>query len=439
MNLVHKNVYDLIRFFARIVIRNNFEKIVYINDEVVPDDVPVIFAPNHRNAVVDGLLLVNFFSKEIVFLARADFFRNIILRNFLKSLCVTPIYRNRDGRKNLSKNVDVFDACGKILFEKQPICIFPEGMHSPKQSLLPIQKGIPRIALPVEDNYNFSLDITVVPVIIYYTDMHVLLSDCYVKFCKPIRAVDYKDQYHENPNLAFNNMRHDMEQIMQSEMINVTHDEFYDDYLHCIDLCARGIVAETLPDRQDGLFIVTKSIVEKLDSLFTNENEKFRMVINRYKEAYNLLSQAKISSKCDIKNVKSDSSISLIILSLLLTSPFALYAAINCIFPIAIDKILNKVIKDKQFISSLRIVIALFVLPLFVIIQAVILGLCLHNWWIPILYALSIIPTFRVFEYWRKNLFNIVSNIRIKGFIRKHRATWERIQDLTDWHDWFNN
>ena len=162
-------------------------------------------------------------------------------------------------------------------------------------------------------------------------------------------------------------------------------------------------------------------------------------MINRYKEAYSLLSQAKISSKCDIKNVKSDSSISLIILSLLLTFPFALYAAINCIFPIAIDKILNKVIKDKQFISSLRIVIALFVLPLFVIIQAVILGLCLHNWWIPILYALSIIPTFRVFEYWRKNLFNIVSNIRIKGFIRKHRATWERIQDLTDWHDWFNN
>ncbi len=277
------------------------------------------------------------------------------------------------------------------------------------------------------------------PVIIYYTDMHVLLSDCYVKFCKPIKAVDYKDQYHENPNLAFNNMRHDMEQIMQSEMINVTNEEYYDDYLHCIDFCAKDIAAETLPNRNDGLFMVSKRLVERLDSLFANENERFKKVINRYKEAYNLLAEAKISSKSDVRKVKSNSSIILLILKLLLTFPFALYATVNCIFPIAIDRILRKLIKDKQFISSMRIIIAIFVLPIFIVIQAVILGTHTHNWWIPILYALSIAPTLRVSDYWRKNFLDIVGNIRIKRFIRKHRVIWEKIQKLIDWHDWFKD
>ena len=170
--------YDFRYFLAKIpvktVLRLNFRKLVFVGrKENVSKSRPVIFAPNHRNALLDALLLVyaGYHFKQVVFLARADIFKQKVVAWILKGMRIIPVFRIRDGKDNLEKNRDIFSNAARILKKGNPIALFPEGKHNPKQSLLPIQKAVPRIVLPTEASVKFELNSQIVPVSIYYREI----------------------------------------------------------------------------------------------------------------------------------------------------------------------------------------------------------------------------------------------------------------------------
>ncbi|MDD5346615.1 MAG: 1-acyl-sn-glycerol-3-phosphate acyltransferase, partial [Proteiniphilum sp.] len=74
--------YSIAKFYFNSALRLNFSKIVFTGrSENVSKQRPVIFAPNHRNALLDALLVVmaTYNRKQVVFLARADIFKQKLI------------------------------------------------------------------------------------------------------------------------------------------------------------------------------------------------------------------------------------------------------------------------------------------------------------------------------------------------------------------------
>lgn len=230
--------YSLAKIPVNTTLRLNFRKLVFIGrKENVSKNQPVIFAPNHRNALLDALLIVyaSYHTKQVVFLARADIFKQKFIAWILRGMRIIPVFRIRDGKDNLDKNRDIFRNAARILKKSNPIALFPEGRHNPKQSLLPIQKAVPRIVLPTEASVGFELNSQIVPVSIYYRDIFGFLSDAYITFGTPIEVSKYKELYEENPSLAGNQLRQELEKSLKSMVVNIWNDEFYDEYKYAID------------------------------------------------------------------------------------------------------------------------------------------------------------------------------------------------------------
>ena len=98
-----KKIYDdswwyyRLKFLAEFYIRGSFTRLKYIGTERIPTDGSVIYAPNHCNALMDPLVVINMGEEKKVFVARADIFSGKKSRKILNFLKIMPINRRRDG------------------------------------------------------------------------------------------------------------------------------------------------------------------------------------------------------------------------------------------------------------------------------------------------------------------------------------------------------
>ena len=135
--------------------------------ERVPTDGAVIYAPNHTGTLMDALVILSMDRKPKVFVARADIFKNPKLAKLFRFFKIMPIMRMRDGFDEVKKNNKTIKDATDVLRDKVPFCIFPEGTHQTKYSLLPLSKGIFRIALQAKEMMP-DMPLYIVPVGIRY-------------------------------------------------------------------------------------------------------------------------------------------------------------------------------------------------------------------------------------------------------------------------------
>jgi 1-acyl-sn-glycerol-3-phosphate acyltransferase len=133
------------RAYVRLGLFFYFKRIEVANLEGIPKNESVMFLANHQNALLDALLIATKNGRFPYFLTRASVFNKPIVRHFLKSLQMLPVYRIRDGWGNLNKNKSIFSKSSKLLSEKEAIVIFPEGSHNLKRTVRPLSKGFTRI------------------------------------------------------------------------------------------------------------------------------------------------------------------------------------------------------------------------------------------------------------------------------------------------------
>ena len=75
----------------------------------VPKKGPVIFAVNHQNSFLDALLVTTTTPRNPYYLARGDVFGISWISYLLNFINIMPIYRSRDGIKNIRKNEAIID------------------------------------------------------------------------------------------------------------------------------------------------------------------------------------------------------------------------------------------------------------------------------------------------------------------------------------------
>lgn len=125
-----------------------------IGMERVPRDRPVVFLPNHQNALLDPLLIAAYIrGRRPYFLTRSDVFRGELLEWFFDMLRMIPIYRLRDGRNTLHRNEEIFERCADLLAANGDLLLFPEANHNLKRQVRPLSKGFTRIVLHTLEKY----------------------------------------------------------------------------------------------------------------------------------------------------------------------------------------------------------------------------------------------------------------------------------------------
>ena len=129
--------------------------------------------------------------KQKVFVARADIFRDPKKAKILNWLKIMPINRVRDGLEEVRHNDETINKAVETLHDGVPFCILPEGQHRPMHSLLPLSKGIFRIALQANENFGEQKPVYIVPVGLEYGDYFHLWDSLTVTIGKPINVTDF--------------------------------------------------------------------------------------------------------------------------------------------------------------------------------------------------------------------------------------------------------
>jgi 1-acyl-sn-glycerol-3-phosphate acyltransferase len=188
---IHRNGrrYRLVRFHGDLCTWLSYRKVQVTGLENIPKDGSVILVPNHSNALMDAMVVLRTRKEPTVFGARADLFETPIVAKMLTFLKILPMVRKRDGVRNVIKNLDIQEDIITVLEDNVPFCMFAEGTHRAKHSLLPINKGVFRIAVAAMQ--RFGKPVYVVPVGLDYSDYFRYSGTSLTQFGEAINVKEY--------------------------------------------------------------------------------------------------------------------------------------------------------------------------------------------------------------------------------------------------------
>ena len=151
--------------FLRLIVRTFFREIVIEGQDNLPQSGPVIFAPNHPNALIDPLLLLYLPSKfRIRFVAKAPLFKIPLLGRLMRRIGAIPVVRRMDAEGKIDYEA-FFSSCVETLAAGESIVIFPEGQSLPQPYMTSLRTGTARLFFLAFDK---GVRVNIVPVGLNY-------------------------------------------------------------------------------------------------------------------------------------------------------------------------------------------------------------------------------------------------------------------------------
>lgn len=214
---------------------------------------------------MEPLAVLNFAPKPPVFLARADIFEKPVFRAILTFLKILPVYRIRDGQSNLAKNNDIFDRSRDVLLDGFPLCLMAEGRHNDRHHLLPMGKGMFRIAGETQLKLG-DHPLYIVPTGIDFDEYERPYSNLVVNIGKPIPVQPFMKDFRDNEPLALNEMRTALASALSPLMHDIRCEEHYDEIFTLCNVLNRVVrQREGLSNSAWNRFRVRQKISLELD------------------------------------------------------------------------------------------------------------------------------------------------------------------------------
>jgi 1-acyl-sn-glycerol-3-phosphate acyltransferase len=167
---------------ARLLVRVFFRRVQIEHPERLAPSGPTVLVANHRNGLVDGLLLMATLPRFPRFLGKSTLFRIPVLWPFLKLGGVVPVYRAQDGVPT-ARNQETFARSSRLLATGGLIALFPEGISHDEPALQPLRTGAARIALAAAG--DGVADVGTIAVALVYDDKQRFRSRALVKVGEP--------------------------------------------------------------------------------------------------------------------------------------------------------------------------------------------------------------------------------------------------------------
>lgn len=365
--------YALCRRYVCLLFRLSYRKYEVCLAEPLPTDGAVIFAPNHTNALMDALAILNLGPGRKVFVARADIFQNPAFARFLTFLKIMPIHRIRDGRSALRRNDEIIRRAVDVLCDRVPFCILPEGTHRPMHSLLPLGKGIFRIALQARKALQETCPVYIVPVGLEYGNFFRYRSSLLVQTgpALNIRRVVAEHPAMEEGELMLR-LKDRLSQAMKDLILYIPDDAHYEaSYELCNLLCNHklktlGLRFRSLQDRLKA----NRHTLGALARLRAEEPERAQALLARC-QGFGQERKRRRISMASVANRIPRLSFAGRILFLVGLFPFFVPAALLS-FPLELPRhFVCKALDDPAFRNSVNYVILLALWPLLFLLWAV--------------------------------------------------------------------
>ena len=368
-------------------VRCHYRQIVIRGKENIPWGEHFIIAPCHQNALMDALIVLQMTRRKTVFLARADIFQKPVTRFLLTWLRISPVYRIRDGRESLSRNEDIFNTSRLVIEQGVPLCLMAEGTHNNRHQLLPLVKGMFRIAGATQGELA-DKPLYILPVGLDYDHYECLSHNVCANIGKPIDIRQFTAEYETNEPVALNQMRNVLTASLKAQMHQVASKERYDDeYAYCHLKTQETLRQLNLRNNPWGRFMARKHTSELLATLPDEQREP-------------LYDQGReFADQCRRRNIplwfaskgwtagKSLLALAAVLLTLCAIAPIWKYWLLsNLALFLPTHLIVHRTIKDPQFRSSVNYGIRLILQFLYAIVIFIVFT-CTHG----ILYGVGMV------------------------------------------------
>ena len=418
-------IYSFLRYYVDKTFDWGFRKIEYRGLENIPTDGALIYAPNHTNALMDALSVLVVHHAPTVFVARADIFRKPKVAKLLRFFKIMPIMRIRDGYENLQKNKAIMQEAVSVLESKVPFCILPEGTHRTMHSMLPLLKGIFRIALMANEDLNGKMPIYIVPMGIDYGDFFRYRSTLLLQVGKPINVTKFVEEHRqlEQPELM-NALREVLTKEMRKLIFYIPDDQYYNARYELV-MIAISFIQKPKYKRNEhlsGELKLKQEIIAKIGEYEKEDVELAKALLESANEFQISRENLKIADEVICKTNFSYWSYIWRMILLIVTSPYFLYCALLTAPITYLTEKLKIKLDDPAFNNSVRYVLVLALFPIIIAILAIIAFSCL-KWYIALGLVAIAIP----------------SHIFFHAYLRRARivrgiGTWLKHKDLQAKH-----
>ena len=316
--------FNLLRRYVLFMFKSYYSDFIVIGKENIPENAPLIFAPNHVNALMDAIAVHAIVpcNLPLIFLARADIFRNKTAAKFLRFTKILPAFRMRDGIENLGNNADIFDQCIEILHNNAALGIMPEGNQEIERKLQTLVKGIFRIAFAAQQKFGTEPGVKIIPVGLDYGSIFKSQKHIIITVGKAIEVSEYQNLYLENQVKATNELREKLRNDLSDITLNLATDSFYECFENVVGTIQKPILENLkITDTIYNRFVARQNVADRLVALEKKLPLEMVKLNDLSFEYQKLLSHLNLNSK-SIENAKPKKSIlGLELLMLLLTVP----------------------------------------------------------------------------------------------------------------------
>lgn len=384
--------YRLGRRYVNPVFKRFYSKFIVLGKENIPERGPVIFAPNHLNALMDALVILASTPYKLsnTFVARSDIFKKGLFAKVLRFLKILPAFRIRDGYENLGKNDATFDEAREVLEQHNALCVMPEGNQGDQRKLRSFAKGIFRIAFTAQEKTGDKESIKIIPVGIDYSDRRHFGAEVIANYGTPLIVNDYMPLYKENPAIAINTLRADLKSALHKQTVDLATEKYYDAFLTAVYATDRTI-AKTQFGKSDAAscFRVRQQTAERLIALETNTPEKAEQLNEICNEYRTLKKHLRLTEE----TLQQPANAFLFILQslwLLLTVPVFVCGFVLNMFPFLLPSFIRKKmgVKYDGFFSSFDFVLGgIITFPIFYLLQTILFAILSPTpWWSVLLF-----------------------------------------------------
>jgi len=384
--------YWVLKQYVRFVDWIIHNKTIMLGMDNIPKDKPLVFVPNHQNALSDPMAILLNTKFQPVWLARADIFKNKTVALLLRFMKIMPVYRMRDGKDELTKNDKTFGDSIKVLKSNGVLALFPEGTHTGKRQMISHKKAAPRIIFMAEERSDENLNIQIIPIGIYYSSYWKFNRNLIVNFGLPIPANNFLEEYKENPGAATLSMRNSIYDGIDTLIINIRSKNYYNDFVQIYETYGRHFLT-----RQNQKYSIVnllqsnQKLTRKLDELEVEKPKEIESLVKDVNDYNSLLKKHKVRNWLIEKSENNFLKIALNKLILIVGLPIFIFGfLLNAIPFFTINTIIRKKIKDKTFWSSFSLGLGMFLFPIIYLLELLAFSWIIPGVWLKLAFLISL-------------------------------------------------
>jgi len=429
--------FSLVRNYIIFNFKRYYGNYIVTGRENIPLNCPVIFAPNHINALMDALAVHSIAPPKlpVIFLARADVFKNPTAKKLLKFCKIMPAFRMRDGIENLGKNNDVFEHCVGILRQNKALGIMPEGDQGEQRKLRPLVKGIFRIAFAAQQLQGALPYVKIVPVGIDYGDLTKFGKHIIINIGKPIEVSAFMSAHQQNPVIATNEIRDILRNNLNDLSVNLASVKYYECFEIVIKVANSTFVKKlNLIENTVNRFTARQEIVKKLVELEENEPDKIEKLNSIAIKLKGLMN--KLNLQKWVLETENQTKTRIISKSLLLLCTFPIFIAglLFNFLPFFLPVFIRKFVLKSQyegFFSSLQFGLGILTFPLFYLFQTIFFGLWISSTgWLIATFFLLQYPLGKLALTWNVQAKKLWAKIRFRTLLQKKSSDLLQAQEM---------